>query len=473
MTALDNGRRSWSAAELEAATRSLADRLAAQRTRVLATLMDNTPAWAVADLACRQAQVVHVPLPLFFSAGQLSHVLGAAGVDTLLTPGALAARWPDAPAIACEIADEPLAMVRLPFQAAPMPPGTTKITFTSGTTGAPKGVCLGADSMERVASGLVEAMKPLDIRRHLCARPLAVLLENIAGLMAPLARGATCIVLPLKELGLERSSSFDAARFHAVVERHQPHSVILLPQMLRAWVHQLLGAGARAPSSLRMVAVGGAAVGVRLLAAARSVGLPACEGYGLSEGASVQTLNLPGAERDGSAGRALPHARLRIAADGEIEVAGSLFSGYLGDPAPPPAWWPTGDLGSIDEDGFVYVRGRKKLVLITSFGRNVSPEWIEGLLRDESAIGQAVVFGDGQATLSAVLWPLQAEARDADLQAAIDAANARLPDYARVHRWTRGRAPFDAASGMATPNGRPQRAAILAAHADALGIPTT
>ena len=471
MTALDNGRRSWSASELDAAVRSLAHRLAAQRTRVLATLMDNTPAWVVADLACKQAQVVHAPLPLFFSAGQLSHVLGAAGVDTLLTPGALAARWPEAPAIACEIADEPLAMVRLPFPAVPMPAGTIKITFTSGTTGAPKGVCLGADSMERVASGLVQAMKPLDIRRHLCALPLAVLLENIAGLMAPLARGATCIVLPLKELGLEGSSSFDAARFHAMVQRHQPNSIILLPQMLRAWVHHLLEAHGRAPAFLRMVAVGGAAVGPRLLAAARSVGLPAYEGYGLSEGASVQTLNLPGAERNGSAGRVLPHARLRIAADGEIEVAGSLFSGYLGDPAPAPAWWPTGDLGSIDDDGFVYVQGRKKLVLITSFGRNVSPEWVETLLRDESAIGQAVVLGDGQATLGAVLWPLQAEATDLDLQAAVDAANARLPDYARVHRWTRGRAPFDAASGMATPNGRPQRAAILAAHAGALDLP--
>ncbi|VTU21841.1 AMP-binding protein [Variovorax sp. RA8] len=473
MTALDNGRRTWSAADLDTAARSLAHKLTAQGTRVLATLMDNTPAWVVADLACAQAQVVHVPLPLFFSAEQLSHVLGTAGIDTLLTLGALAARWPSAPSSAIDIADEPLVMVRLPFRAPPMPPGTAKITFTSGTTGVPKGVCLSADSMQRVANGLVQALDPLDIRRHLCALPFAVLLENIAGLMAPLARGATCIVLPLKELGLEGSSSFDATRFHSMVQRHQPNSIILLPQMLRAWVHHLLEARERAPASLRMVAVGGAAVGSRLLAAARSVGLPAYEGYGLSEGASVQTLNLPGAERDGSAGRALPHARLRIAADGEIEIAGSLFSGYLGDPTPTPAWWPTGDLGSIDEDGFVSVRGRKKLVLITSFGRNVSPEWIETQLRDEAAIGQAVVLGDGQATLSSVLWPLRAETTDADLQAAVDAANARLPDYARVHRWTRGRAPFDAASGMATPNGRPQRAAILTAHADALGIPST
>ena len=87
-----------------------------------------------------------------------------------------------------------------------------------------------------------------------------------------------------------------------------------------------------------------------------------------------------------------------------------------------------------------------------------------------SAVGQAVVFGDAQPALSAVLWPVRADSADAELQAAVDAANATLPDYARIQRWVRGRANFDAASGMATANGRPQRAAILQLHADALGI---
>jgi len=72
--------------------------------------------------------------------------------------------------------------------------------------------------------------------------------------------------------------------------------------------------------------------------------------------------------------------------------------------------------------------------------------------------------------LSAVLWPTQPEADDAALQAAVDAANATLPDYARIARWTRGRAAFDARSGLATANGRPQRGAIQQRHADALGL---
>nr|WP_145547351.1 AMP-binding protein [Variovorax boronicumulans] len=468
--ALDDGTRTWSFDALAAEVAALSARLVAQGTRVLATVMDNGPAWVVADLAAGAAGIVHVPLPLFFTGEQIAHALQAAGVDSLLVPRALAQRWPGAPATDCGVAGAGLALLRLPAVPVPLPAGTAKITFTSGTTGAPKGVCLSAAAMASVAQGLVAALEPLDIRRHLCALPFAVLLENIAGAMAPLLRGATCVALPLERIGLAGSSNFDAARFHATVLATQPHSIILLPQMLRAWAGHLLQTGQRVPPGLRIVAVGGAAVGGKLLQMAQAVGIPACEGYGLSEGASVQTLNLPGASRPGSAGRALPHAQLRIGADGEVLVAGSLFLGYLGSDAVPPAWWPTGDLGRLDADGYLHIEGRRRNVLITAYGRNVSPEWVETALRGENAVAQAVVFGDGAPALSAVLWPLRAGLPDDALQAAVDAANATLPDYARVRRWTRATADFDVASGMATANGRPQRAAILQRHADALGL---
>ena len=472
--ALDDGAHRWTFGQLEEQTGALAAQLKAQGTRVLATLMDNSASWVVADLAAAQARVVHVPLPVFFTAEQIAHALRSSGVDTVLTAPPMAARWPNAPSSLCTVAGRSLAMVRLSTRPATLPDGTAKITFTSGTTGAPKGVCLDAKAMNAVARGLVEAMEPIDIRRHLCALPFAVLLENIAGVMAPLMRGATCVTLPLAQLGLVGSSSFDAACFHASVVAQRPHSVILLPQMLRAWAGYLMHSGQRAPASLELVAVGGAAVGTRLLQAARAVGIPAYEGYGLSEGSSVQTLNLPGADRPGSAGRALPHVRLRVAADGELEVAGSLFLGYLGQPdtdaVPKPEWWPSGDLGHVDADGFVHISGRKKHLLITAFGRNVSPEWVETALRGENTIAQAVVFGDGEPALSAVLWPLRPDAPDQALQAAVDAANATLPDYARIARWQRGQAEFSVSSGLATANGRPQRTAILQLHADALGM---
>ena len=456
-------------AELGHEAIALRDALVAEGTRVLATLLDNSPAWAVADEAAALADVVHVPLPLFFSETQTAHALRSAGVDTLLLPAGAAARWPALAGPRRTIAGTSCALLRLDAIPASIPPGTVKITFTSGSTGAPKGVCLSRASLDAVRDGLVEALEPLSIERHLCALPLAVLLENVAGLMAPIAAGATCIVPPLARLGLGGSSSFDPALFHAAVLEHEPNSLILLPQMLRAWAGFLARTGRRAPTSLRFVAVGGAAVGTRLLASARSLGIPAFEGYGLSEAASVQTLNLPGADRPGSVGRPLPHAQVRVAADGEIEVGGSLFNGYLGEgDAPRADRWPTGDLGSIDAEGFLHVTGRKKNVLITGFGRNVAPEWVETALRGEDAIAEAVVFGDAEPSLSAVVWPSPLAGDDLQLQCAVDAANATLPDYARVRRWVRGRAAFDADSGFATRNGRPQRSAIWRAHRDFL-----
>jgi len=469
--ALEDGQRRWQRGEVEAAVADAALMLRDAGTRVLATLLDNTPAFVVLDEALLNGGQVHVPLPLFFTPAQVQHALQAAGVDTLVTTAPLATRWPALSWASVTVAGEPLLRARLRNAPVALPPGTAKISFTSGTTGAPKGVCLGGEAMQCVAAGLVRAMAPLDIQRHLNALPFSVLLENIAGLMAPRLHGATVVTLPLRQLGLEGSSSFDAALFHATVQRHQPHSLILLPQMLRAWCGHLAQSGQRAPASLKLVAVGGAAVGAPLIHAAQALGIPACEGYGLSEGASVQTLNLPapaGAARAGSAGRALPHARLRVATDGELQIAGSLFSGYLGDTAPVPEWWPTGDLGRIDGDGFVHLLGRKTQVLITSFGRNVSPEWVETALHSQPVVRQAVVFGDGMPALCAVLWPVQAGTTDAALQAAVDQANATLPDYARISRWTRGRADFSAGTGLATANGRPQRAAIWQAHADAL-----
>ncbi len=468
--AVEDGSRAWHYDELRAEVDALAASWQAQGVRVLATLMDNGAAWIAADLAALRAGIVHLPLPGFFTPAQIGHALRAAGADALLAAPQAAAAFAPLPRTAVELMGQPLAWLRLPAQPVAMPAGTVKITFTSGTTGTPKGVCLGRAGLAAVAGGVAEALGPLAIGRHLSALPLAVLLENVAGTLAALSQGATCVVPPLHSVGLQGSSKFDPAVLDAAVRDAQAHSVILLPQMLRAWTGWLQATGQRAAASLRIAAVGGAAVGAPLIAAAQAVGLPACEGYGLSEGGSVQTLNLPGAQRPGSAGRALPHARLRITDDGEIEVAGSLFLGYLGDATAPPEWWRSGDLGEIDADGFVHVRGRRKQVLITAFGRNVSPEWVETALRGESAIAQAVVFGEAQPALSAVLWPMRPELDDAALDAAVQRANATLPDYARIGRWCRASAAFSAETGMATANGRPQRAAIEQRHARALGL---
>jgi long-subunit acyl-CoA synthetase (AMP-forming) len=445
---------------VEAVERLAAD-LVRSGARVVATLLDNGPAWIVADLAALRAGVVHVPLPAFFTSAQREHALALAGVDAMLAP----APCPGFETHTCPVAGATLCLGRRSAAPALFPEGTAKVTFTSGTTGAPKGVCLSAETMLAVARSLADAMNPLAIERHLVALPLPVLLENLAGVYAPLWHGTGIVVPPLAAVGLTGSSSFDPATLDAMVRRERANSVITLPQMLRAWTAWRSATSRTSRADLRFVAVGGAAAGQALIGRARAAGLPAYEGYGLSEGCSVQALNLPGADRPGSVGRALPHAQIRVAADAEIEIAGTPMLGYVGEPRRGHDWWPTGDLGAIDADGFVHVHGRRKHVLITGYGRNVSPEWVETALRSFPPIVQAVVFGDGAPALSAVLWPVGADVTDAALDAAVAAANAELPDYARVACWARAKVPYAPDAGTCTANGRPLRDAIARTHA--------
>lgn len=466
--ALDSGSETWTFAQVDELSAELAKQFKVMGSRVLASLLDNSPGWVIVDIAARRAGLVHVPLPPFFTPSQISHAISTAGVDTVLTDSTGAALWSSAPSGTCNVANQRLVMLQLDTAPAAMPLETAKITFTSRTTGSPKGVCLSANAMDRVADGLAYVLAPLQIERHLCALPFPVLLENIAGLMAPMRTGAACLTPPMSVLGLTGSSGFDVAQFNATVHSFKPHSLILLPQMLRAWIAYLLKTSTKAPDCLKFVAVGGAAVGANLIHTARSLGIPAYEGYGLSEGASVQTLNVPGRDRPGSAGFVLPHSNLRIAKDGEIEVSGSLFAGYLGDTKPLDVWWPTGDIGCLDAEGFLHVNGRKKNVLITGFGRNVSPEWVETELTNKPGVLQAVVFGDGQPALSAVLWPMSRDMSDEQLSSVVDAANRNLPDYAHVQHWCRAELPFTSQAGMATANGRPRREEVLRHHLNSL-----
>lgn len=457
--ALCDDQRQLRFAQLLSAVDRLAARLRVEGVRVLATQLDNGLDWAVIDLAALRAGIVHVPVPSFFMPEQLRHAVVTAGADALLTVAESAAEA--TPGLG--LGELTLQLTHLGAATAALQPGTAKVTFTSGTTGTPKGVCLSSDAMLAVAEGLASALQPLGIRRHLCALPMPVLLENIAGLYAPLFAGATAVVLPQAKTGLDGSSTFNPMALQRAVERHHADSVMVLPQMLRLWAgwRHSKAATLPTPGTLKLVAVGGAAVGEAVLAQARAVGLPAYEGYGLSEAGSVQTINLPGADRPGSAGRALPHAQVRVRADGEIEVGGALMLGYVGCAPRTDAWWPTGDLGRVDADGFVHVTGRRKNVLITGYGRNVSPEWVETTLQSQPEIAVATVFGDGEPALWAVLWPSAAGSTDEVIERAVARANARLPDYARVAHWLRAALPFAPATGLATANGRPQRAAVL------------
>lgn len=439
------------------------DALRARRNPVapVALLAGNSPEWIAIDLACREAGVALVPLPSFFTSAQIAHALQTTGVQAIFCPGRLYAhafgfdeQIPyDGVLGLYESAQDRVGAAL---------DGVQKVTFTSGTTAEPKGVCLTAQQQWEVAEAIRDSLAPLDIRRHLNLLPLAVLLENVAGVYAALLSGATTVCPPLAETGLSGASRFNPHVCLDAIERHQAESVILLPQMLHALVAVAAENDPRV-RSLKYMAVGGARVPAELIHAARAKGLPVYEGYGLSECGSVVSINVPGADRPGSAGRALPNRCLRIASDGEIEVRGAGGDGiahYLGEQARKQEWLATGDIGHLDEDGFLFIDGRKKNVLITAYGRNVSPEWLETVLLGTGHVAQAAVFGDGQAYLVGVIVPLAPHISDIDIASAVETANAQLPDYARVHRWLRAE-PFTQANGLATANGRPRREAIF------------
>lgn len=461
-TALRDAAGEWSGARVLAeveARRAVLDALGAQR---VALALDNGADWVVWDLALLASGRVCVPVPGFFSPQQQAHVLDSAGVDTLIGDPAVAARVEGFAAVADDgaAASAPGASIfrRTPPSVPALPAGTVKITYTSGTTGQPKGVCLDAAAQLAVAHSLAEVSTACGVERHLCVLPLATLLENVGGVYAACLAGACIDLVPQAALGMSGASGFDVACFMQTLNERQPHSLILLPQLLLALV-AAVEQGAKRPASLRFAAVGGARVAPGMLRRAEVLGIPAFEGYGLSECASVVCVNTPGARRIGTVGRPLAHAEVRLAADGEVEVRGARMLGYLGEPAPAGDWLPTGDLGHF-EDGFLVLHGRKKHQFVTAFGRNVNPEWVEAELAAQAPIAQAWVHGEALAANVAVIVPRRADCSDAEIDAAIAQANAVLPDYARVQRWLRADAPFTPANGLLTANGRLRRAAL-------------
>lgn len=441
-------------AVVEAAAAAIAAALE-DRRRPVGIALDNGPAWAIVDLALVQLGVPSLPLPPFFTPAQTAHALADCGAAALIR------RARDGePSFA--VAGEALSVTALAQPARDLHAGTAKITYTSGSTGAPKGVCLSQAQMEATAEAVVQRLGRGHAGVHAPLLPLGVLLENVAGLYPTLIAGGRYHALPLADLGFADPFRPDLVRLAQALAAVRPTSLILVPELLRA----LMGLAARGAldlPDLTFVAVGGAKVSPDLLAGARALRLPVYEGYGLTECGSVVALNAPGDDRPGAVGRPLAHAGVRIAEDGEVIVGGRAFLGYVGA-APHTGPVRTGDLGALDADGFLSITGRKANTIITAYGRNVSPEWVESELLAEPEVGQAVVFGEAQAQLSALIVPVAPGLAPAALAAAVARANGRLPAYARVGEW-RMAAPLDPAAGELTANGRPRRDVIRATRA--------
>jgi long-chain acyl-CoA synthetase len=213
---------------------------------------------------------------------------------------------------------------------------------------------------------------------------------------------------------------------------------------------------------VRILASGAAPIDPEVLRFFRSFGLEISEVYGQSENTGSTSLNRPGRSRIGTVGEVFPGNEVRIADDGEVLVRGAVvFTGYLHDREATEAtlidgWLHTGDVGEFDADGYLRITDRKKDLIITAGGKNISPGNLEGAIGTHPLIGHAVAIGDRRPYMTALVtldpdeapaiaarrgWPvdLQALARHpdvrAELQRHVDAVNSRLSQVEQVKRF--------------------------------------
>lgn len=427
--------------------------LAALNVSVIAIYMDNDSSWIISDLAAANIGLTVVPIPLFFSTSQIEHLLFDAKVDVIITCNEMLGHLSiEAEEIISSNVTDVTYYCLKSSAATQSLQSISKITYTSGSTGNPKGVCLTGDTISSVVLSLATQLTSAGIKRHISLLPFATLLENIAGIYLPLFMGNAVITGSPSDFGLKSNHQFCADTFIEANKVWQANSVILLPQILKAIAEknqpQLL-------SSFTFMAVGGGKVSSELIELCHEQDLPIYEGYGLSECASVVSLNTPYAHKVGSVGKPLPHVQLNITPSGELIVKGSKMQGYLNEETQIDDI-ATGDIAFIDEDGYLFITGRRKNLLISSFGRNISPEWVESTFLLSDQIQQIFVFGEAQPYLSAVIVP-SINSTKQSVHQTMSKINTTLPDYAKVKNWIIEEKIFSVENNLLTENGKLRR----------------
>lgn len=418
--------------------------------------------WLVTDLAAWAVGKELVALPHFFSDAQLAHIIADAGLDMMIAADDQIDR-------ASRLVRQVVPMPRAKAVWRPAQMAGLRIVYTSGSSGTPKGVRLGADQMRHSCAALLQASDAQAEDRHLSILPYALLLEAICGIYLPILAGGSCVIVADV---VQAQGSEIGVRLGEAAARERPTTSVLVPQLLQAWTILASVGRVQVPASLRFVAVGGAAVPATIAQRAWELGIPVYEGYGLTECCSVVAVNRPGDRRPDTVGRPLPGCDLRIADDGEIVVRSpAVAEGYLGrTDGPADGEWPTGDLGRIDADGYLHVSGRKDNLIVTANGRNVTPEWIETMLLADPRIARCAVLPapDGQLALLMEPAPLAAtwfaKANETRLASLIGSLTAAAPDYARPRRFALLPPEGFAAAGLLTANGRPRRRDIAARY---------
>ncbi len=403
------------------------------------------------------------------------------------------------------------------------------LLYTSGTTGEPKGVVLSHHNVLYQAAALEATMPTPPHAPSVSYRSLAHVTERVLGIYLPLFRAghvhlcadpgrvvaAMCRVRPVSFAAVPRVWAKLVAALQAIAtllpedqraEFQHAHALTL-----DAYLSRALGMAVDADLAAEVAELdrsalwpvramlgldevvwpgsGAAPIPVDILYYLAGVGIEVLEGWGLTETTGTATTNTPARFRPGTVG--LPHTgmRVKLAADGEILVAGPLVClGYLQQDGTVAAqvdadgWLATGDLGALDADGFLTVTGRKKELIVTEDGKTVSPARIEGMLRTHPLVGHAVAIGDRRPYVTALIaldeeaaraWArtrgigtadLTALARHpvvlAELDRVVATVNERLATTEQVRRYRVLERPWTARGGELTPTLTPRRRVI-------------
>ena len=440
-----------------------------------------SPAAGIADLVAKsQATLVFVGMKKLLA--ELPGMLDVP-VVSLLGPAEGATTWEDFLAAASPAAQLP----------AVAPDALATIRYTSGTTGEPKGVTFTQHQlrwMGAVMPSLLDWRTRNGKLRYLSFLPMSHVVEGILVAYAPYYILSDIEMYYLNDFGMLAETLpkvrptlfFSVPRFYEKVWNEFEASsagqrYLSMPEgpakraFARVAKYGLLRKAGL--DQCRQLIVGSAPVSMELLENYRSLGIEIHNAYGVTE-APLIALSRLGENELGSVGRLLPETRAEIGPDREIKVAGpQVTSGYDGRESclDEEGFFATGDFGSWSEAGNLVIGGRKKEFIVTSYGKNISPEKVETLLKGIPGVSEALLVGEGRPFVAALLW-LEDEARAAFDGAALDAAvlarNAELSHPEQVKRWVVMDKSLSVSAGELTPNLKLRRSTVAQRNAQAI-----
>lgn len=287
------------------------------------------------------------------------------------------------------------------------------MVYTSGTTGQPKGAMLSHEYILNSCESLRRTIPVFDTDISFSYLPGCHVAERISGIYNRLYNGASVYFVD------------DLAKLYAYMLEVKPTVFASLPRFFEKIHAKVISEnGAQASSQtlkdafggqIRLATSGGAPLPNEIADFFAKRNLPILQAYGLTENICV-AFNRADDFKFGTVGKPMPMCSVKITEDGEIKVKSKMmFSGYYKEPQKTAelfdenGWLLTGDLGSIDEDGFLKITGRKKEIIVLSNGKNVAPALLENFLKESHLVSQAFIFGDGKSYLTALITLNQAE----------------------------------------------------------------